>query len=81
MFMISAVFIGILKVLLVIAILAGMVMILLGISIVAHTAEDSDSELTNQMRDDIKKSADVIGRHSVFRSFISNGRPDTGKKR
>ena len=78
--MINMFFIGIMKVLLVIAILSGMVMLLLGIGIVAHTAEDTDDALTDQMRSDIREGSDVIGRHSVFRSFIDRGRARAGKK-
>lgn len=80
MFMMSAFLIGILKVLLVIVILSGMVMLLLGIGIMAHTAEDTDDTQTARMREEIRERSDVIGRHSVFRSFIGKSRARTGRR-
>ncbi len=78
--MMSALLIGISKVLLVVVILSGMVMLLFGIGIIAHIAEDTDDAQTASMREEIRTKSDVIGCYSVFRRFIAFGRARVEKK-
>lgn len=70
LYMLSGFVIGILKVLLVIVILAGMVVILLGIGIMMRKSDKEDAAAAEELRREVKSREEVISRNSVFRGFL-----------
>lgn len=69
--MLSGFILGILKVILVIIILAGMVVILLGIDIMMHRTDHKDAVAAEELRKEVRNQEDVISRNSVFRGFLN----------
>ena len=69
-YMLSGFVIGILKLILVIVILAGMVVILLGIGIMMRKSDREDADAAEALRREVKSREEVISRNSVFRGFL-----------
>ena len=68
--MIASTFIFIFKIVAVIAMLAAMVMILVGIKHILNGGPDSAE--TESLRDEVEKEDKVISNHSLFRQFLSS---------
>lgn len=62
--------IGLVRVLMVIAILAGMVMLLTGIGLLTHSSRETRPEETADLRREVRDKSEVIGEHNVFRGFL-----------
>ena len=69
-YMLNGFVIGILKLILVIVILAGMVVILLGIGIMMRKSDREDADAAEALRREVKSREEVISRNSVFRGFL-----------
>lgn len=70
--MFSTFVLGLVKILLAIVILAGMVMVLLGIGMIAKPKGKTDDEKAGELRRELKEEEDVIGTNSVFHTFLSD---------
>lgn len=54
----------------VIAILAGMVVLLMGIGLLSHPGRDTTNEEAAEFRREVRDRNDVIGERNVFRGFL-----------
>lgn len=80
--MITASFILIGKIILLIVIIGAMVMILLGITHLFHNDDLNSKEDDLILRDELEKSEDVVSEKSVFYNFLINSeREDNNNKR
>ena len=80
-YMISGFAIVILKMLLVLVIMVGMVVILLGIGIAAHTTDETSPLAADELRRDVAGREDVIGRHSVFHNFLTQSHTAVSRRK
>ena len=78
--MITASFILIGKIILLIVIIGAMVMILLGITHLFHNDDLNSIEDDLILRDELEKSEDVVSEKSVFYNFLINSEREDNKR-
>lgn len=78
--MITASFILIGKIILLIVIIGAMVMILLGITHLFHNDDLNSKEDDLILRDELEKSEDVVSEKSVFYNFLINSEREDNKR-
>lgn len=78
--MITASFILIGKIILLIVIIGAMVMILLGITHLFHNDDLNSKEDDLILRDELEKSEDVVSEKSVFYNFLINSERENNKR-
>ena len=78
--MITASFILIGKIILLIVIIGAMVMILLGITHLFHNDDLNSKEEDLILRDELEKSEDVVSEKSVFYNFLINSEREDNKR-